>query len=70
VWRAGQAQAQGKVADTVSYARRALELVAEDDHLSRGAAAALLTVSQDFVAAAPDAATYHISGVLLHAVYR
>jgi len=30
----------------------------------------LLTVSQDFVAAAaPDASTYHVSGVLLHAVY-
>jgi LuxR family maltose regulon positive regulatory protein len=42
VWRAGQAQALGKVADTVTHARRALELVAEDDHLSRGAAAALL----------------------------
>jgi LuxR family transcriptional regulator, maltose regulon positive regulatory protein len=42
VWRAAQAQALGKVADTVTYARRALELVAEDDHLTRGAAAALL----------------------------
>jgi LuxR family maltose regulon positive regulatory protein len=42
VWRAGQAQALGKVSDTVAYARRALELVAKDDHLSRGAAAALL----------------------------
>jgi LuxR family maltose regulon positive regulatory protein len=42
VWRAGQAQALGKVADTTTYARRALELVAEDDHLTRGAAAALL----------------------------
>jgi hypothetical protein len=31
----------------------------------------LLTVSQDFVAAtAPDASAYHVSGVLLHAVYR
>jgi hypothetical protein len=31
----------------------------------------LLTVSQVFVAAAaPDASTYHVSGVLLHAVYR
>ncbi len=31
----------------------------------------LLTVSQDFVAAAaPDASTYHVSGALLHAVYK
>ena len=42
VWRAGQAQAQGHVADTVTYARRALQLAVEDDHLTRGAAAALL----------------------------
>jgi LuxR family maltose regulon positive regulatory protein len=42
VYRAGQAQALGKVADTVIYARRALELVPEDDHLQRGAAMALL----------------------------
>ena len=40
--RAGQALALGDVADTVTYARRALDLVPEDDHLRRGAAAALL----------------------------
>jgi LuxR family maltose regulon positive regulatory protein len=42
VYRAGQAQALGHVADTVTYARRALDLVPENDHLQRGAAIALL----------------------------
>src|SRR5215213_980234 len=42
VYRAGQAQALGNVADTVIYARRALDLVPEGDHLQRGAAMALL----------------------------
>ena len=42
VYRAAHALARGDVADTVNYARRALELVPEDDHLWRGAAAALL----------------------------
>jgi LuxR family maltose regulon positive regulatory protein len=42
VWRAGQALALGNVADTVAHARRALDLIPEDDHLQLGAAAALL----------------------------
>src|SRR5947209_2079491 len=42
VYRAGQAQALGDVANTMKYARRALDLVPEDDHLGRGSAAALL----------------------------
>ncbi len=42
VHRAGHALLQGNVAETVSYARRALALVPEDDHLGRGSAAALL----------------------------
>jgi LuxR family maltose regulon positive regulatory protein len=42
VYRAAHAQALGNVADTVKYARRALDLVPEEDHLGRGAAAALL----------------------------
>ncbi|MEJ7842076.1 MAG: LuxR C-terminal-related transcriptional regulator [Rubrobacter sp.] len=42
VYRAGQALALGDVPETVTYARRALDLVPEDDHLWRGAAAALL----------------------------
>ena len=36
------ALALGDVPDTVKYARQALDLVPEDDHLGRGAAAALL----------------------------
>ncbi len=42
VWRAGLALVLGDVADTVKYARLALELVPEDDHLVRGGAAGLL----------------------------
>lgn len=42
VYRAGQALALGDVPTTVTYARRALDLVPEDDYLQRGAAAALL----------------------------
>lgn len=42
VHRAGLAVAKGDVAGTMMYALRALELVAEDDHLARGAASALL----------------------------
>ncbi len=42
IFRAAQAQAQGDVPTTVHYARRALDLVPEDDHLLRGSAAAFL----------------------------
>ena len=42
VLRAGQALARGDVPETVTYARRALDLVPEDDYFRRGAAAALL----------------------------
>src|SRR6266567_592581 len=42
VYRAAIAQALGDVANTMKYARRALDLVPEDDHLGRGSAAALL----------------------------
>src|SRR6266699_2424416 len=42
VYRAVLAQARGDVADTMNYARRALDLGPEADHLVRGAAAALL----------------------------
>jgi LuxR family transcriptional regulator, maltose regulon positive regulatory protein len=40
--RAAQALARGDLADTVTYARRVLDLVPEDDHLSRGGAAGFL----------------------------
>jgi LuxR family maltose regulon positive regulatory protein len=42
VYRAGQALALGHVPDTVKYAQRALDLVPEEEHFWRGAAAALL----------------------------
>lgn len=42
VWRAGQALALGDVPATMYHARRALDLVAEDDHLRRGSAVGLL----------------------------
>jgi LuxR family maltose regulon positive regulatory protein len=42
IYRAAQALALGDVAGTVTHARRALDLVAEDDHLGRGAAAGFL----------------------------
>src|SRR3989440_877270 len=42
VYRAAIALALGNVADTVTYARRALDLVPEDDHHRRGSAAGFL----------------------------
>ncbi len=42
MYRAGYAMALGHVPETVTYARRVLELVPEDDYFLRGAAAALL----------------------------
>jgi LuxR family maltose regulon positive regulatory protein len=42
VWRAGRALAMGNTAETVTYARRALDLLPDDDHLGHGGAAGLL----------------------------
>jgi ATP/maltotriose-dependent transcriptional regulator MalT len=42
IYRAAQALTVGDVAGTVTHARRALDLVGEDDHLGRGAAAGFL----------------------------
>ena len=42
IHRAGYALALGNVAETVKHARRALDLIEEDDHLGLGAASALL----------------------------
>jgi LuxR family maltose regulon positive regulatory protein len=42
MWRAGQSLAHGDVGSTETYARRVLDLVPEDDHYSRGGAAAML----------------------------
>ena len=57
VHRAGQARILGDVAGTIAHARRALDLVRDDDHLGRGGGAALLALahwtSGDLEAAAP-----------------
>jgi LuxR family transcriptional regulator, maltose regulon positive regulatory protein len=45
VHRAGQALILGDVAGTAVHARRALDLVGEDDHLARGGAAGLLALA-------------------------
>ena len=45
VHRAGQALILGDVAGTAAHARRALDLVGEDDHLARGGAAGLLALA-------------------------
>jgi len=45
VYRAGLALLRGDSAGTITHARRALELAAEDDHLGRGSAAALLALA-------------------------
>src|SRR5207302_1784786 len=42
IYRAASALALGDVADTMKYARRALDLVPEDDYLLRGSAAGFL----------------------------
>jgi LuxR family maltose regulon positive regulatory protein len=44
VYRAGIALLRGDAGGTIIHARRALELAAEDDHLGRGSAAALLAL--------------------------
>ena len=45
VYRAGIALLRGDAAGTITHARRALELAAEDDHLGHGSAAALLALA-------------------------
>ncbi len=45
VYRAGIALLRGDAAGTITHARRALELAADDDHLGRGSAAALLALA-------------------------
>jgi LuxR family maltose regulon positive regulatory protein len=44
-YRAARALALGDVTDTMTYARRALDLVGEDDHVWHGAAAGLLALA-------------------------
>jgi LuxR family transcriptional regulator, maltose regulon positive regulatory protein len=45
VYRAARALSVGDVEETMTYARRALDLVVEGDHLGRGAAAGLLGIA-------------------------
>lgn len=45
MYRAALARISGDVAGTMAHARRALEVVSEDDHLVRGAASALLALA-------------------------
>jgi LuxR family maltose regulon positive regulatory protein len=45
IYRAAQAQAAGDQVATATHARRALDLVPEDDHLRRGAAAGFLGIA-------------------------
>ena len=45
VYRAARALSLGDVEATMAYARRALDLVVDDDHLGRGAAAGLLGIA-------------------------
>ena len=45
VYRAGIALLRGDAGGTITHARQALELAAEDDHLGRGSAAALLALA-------------------------
>jgi LuxR family maltose regulon positive regulatory protein len=45
VYRAARALSLGDVESTMAYARRALDLVVDDDHLGRGAAAGLLGIA-------------------------
>ena len=42
IYRAGQAMARGDATTTVTYAKRALDLLEDDDHIGRGAAAGLM----------------------------
>ena len=42
IHRAGQAQLLGDVAGTIAHARRALDLIGDDDHIGRASASALL----------------------------
>ena len=59
VYRAAHSQALGDVAGTVKYARRALDLTPEGDHIGRGAAGALLGLAS-WATGDLEAATRHL----------
>ncbi|MDT0169353.1 LuxR C-terminal-related transcriptional regulator [Pseudarthrobacter sp. BRE9] len=76
VYRASLSQAQGDVAGTVEHARRALDLAAPDDHLSRGAAGGFLGLAAWVAGDVPSALetftqaveSLHASGNLVDAL--
>ena len=63
MYRAGQALALGNVPDTVTYARQVLDLAAEDDHILRGAAAALLGLASWTIGDLEDAHRSYADGM-------
>ena len=63
VHRAGQARILGDVAGTVAHARRALDLVGEDDHLARGGGAALLALASWTSADLEAASRWYAAGM-------
>jgi LuxR family transcriptional regulator, maltose regulon positive regulatory protein len=63
VHRAGQALILGDLAGTVAHARRALDLVREDDHVSRGGAAGLLALASWTTGDLEEAARWYAAGM-------
>jgi LuxR family transcriptional regulator, maltose regulon positive regulatory protein len=63
VHRAGLALIQGDVAGTVAHARRALDLVGEEDHLSRGGAAGLLALASWTIGDLEEAARWYAAAM-------
>jgi LuxR family transcriptional regulator, maltose regulon positive regulatory protein len=62
-YRAGLAQIRGDVADTMTHARRALELVGKEDPVGRGSAAALLGLAYWTAGAIDDAYRWYVDGM-------
>ena len=62
-YRAGLAHLLGDVAGTMTHARRALELVGEDDPVERGSAAALLGLAYWSTGALDDAYRWYSDGM-------
>jgi len=63
MYRAAQALALGNVPDTVTYARQVLDFAAEDDHILRGAAAALLGLASWTIGDLEDAYRSYADGM-------
>jgi LuxR family maltose regulon positive regulatory protein len=63
MYRAAQALALGNVPDTVPYARQVIDLAAEDDHILRGAAAAILGLASWTIGDLEDAHRSYADGM-------